>query len=665
MAGKFRGTLIAVVLLAFILTSVYLSTLLLSENGFLSRVQVHNYSDANEVSISDSQVKLLLGTIGQIINVSDLQLLHEKLAGVVQTTPTNDLLGQYTRTLFDLSGNLSQIRVELKVARSFLDSGDRIQASSVVRELKQRRDESGLLLHSSRSLLVEIGQQYQVDTTVESTKLNALNQLYQGYSVEINQLSSELSTQALIPTVLSLNSSASQAFVGQTVLVYGFLRTSNRTALENRTVTISWALRHIAIEASFNGYFEANVSFPVGSTPGFTVIAVAYVPSGPDALLYLSSTASIQVQLFYEPTDLTAVIGPTVTRPLGSVDIWGNLSSTRGQTPLVNRTIVVQLDGALLGNVTTNKSGSFFFYFTVPRTTSNGTHIVEAVFNATNDLFAPSKVSLPFNVEILETQPQILFAPSTILSGMRLGINGTISYANFTDNNENVAPSGNVTIYLDNTPLANGTLNRQGSFISQLPVGLGTSFGQHSIIVQYTPDEPWLQSSQATVGFYVINTPLVALTSSIVAIAAALGAYAVVRNKRKVALETAKARTQLVAKERPVLSQEFSPSNLKAALETQTDSASKIKRAYSLAQNIIGLKLGLEPRTGETPSEYVLRVAEASPSLNDPLEALVDLFTFAEYSPYPIEAEHAKQARERLLELRAELENVKASEDKH
>jgi hypothetical protein len=40
----------------------------------------------------------------------------------------------------------------------------------------------------------------------------------------------------------------------------------------------------------------------------------------------------------------------------------------------------------------------------------------------------------------------------------------------------------------------------------------------------------------------------------------------------------------------------------------------------------------------------------------------VELFELAEYSPYPIEADDAKEGREKLLELRNELEHVKTVE---
>jgi len=647
----------------------------LSEGGLISGHKVYRYSDASEVSPSTSEIELLLGTLGHISNVSDLSVLHGKLAGLIQVNSTelsqgtsgnegtsgNDPIGEYIKTLFDLSGNLSVIQTRVQAARSYLTSGDRNQASTLVGKLDQQRVQSRILLQSLPSLLKSIGEQYQVNTTSQLTRLNTLNQAYNEYSTQIDQLASELNTQAvLIQTILSLNSSAGEVFIGQSIRIFGILETANGTGLGNRTITILWGSNQVAIQSTSHGYFEANVSFVTGSTPGLATIEATYEPSGPDKLLYLSSNAQVRLQLFYGPTVITANIAPISGRPLDSVNVWGSLTTT--QKPLENRTIILQLDGTFLKNATTDKSGLFFFSFNVPRTISNGTHTVEVVFNATNDLFAPSNATLPYNVEISATQTQILLDRTTILSGMSLTINGTVRYVTVAYSNQTAHPSGNVTIYLDNVTYGNATLNSKGSFMSAVQVALGASHGAHSILVQYYPDKPWIQSSQSTVSFNVISVPMIVLAASVIAFASVLGTYAVRRNKRKAALVREAPVIQPITQQQAGLSEEFSRSNLIAALDAQADNGSNIRTAYRLGQLMISRKLGMEPHGSETPSEYGLRVDLAVPPLKDSLGSLVELFELAEYSPYPIEADDAKEAREKLLRLRDELENVKTAE---
>jgi len=670
LSQKIRKTLIAAVLLAVILSAGFVALLSLGEGGLISRHNVYRYSDASEVRPSASEIEFLLATLGQTMNFSDIGILHGKLAPLIQVNSgpsgrpsgkvSNDFVGEYTKTLFDLSGNLTAIQTQVKAARSHLMSGDRKGASTLVGELEQQREQSKILLQSLPSLLKRIGEQYQIDTTPQLTRLNTLSQLYNVSSAQINQLASELKTQAvLIQTILSLNSSAGEAFVGQSIRVFGTLETANRTVLENKTITILWGSNHLVLQSTSHGYFEANVSFLVGSPPGSATIEATYEPSGPDKLLYLGSTAQVRVQLFYEPTVITANIAPISARPLDVVDVWGNLTTTIDQKPLANRTISLQLDGIFLKNVTTDKSGLFFSYLYVPRTITNGTHTVEVVFNSTNDLFAPSNATLPFNVEILATQTQILLNRATILSGTSLTINGTVSFANVTYSNQTASPSGNVTIYLDNVTLANATLNSQGSFIYTVQVGLGTSFGSNSISVQYYPDEPWIQSSQNTTTFSVISVPIVVFAISIIAIASVLGTYALRRNRRNATLLTEAAAAQPVSQEQAGFHEEFSRSKLIAALEAQASGASEVKTAYGLAQIMISRRLGIEIRASETPAEFLMRIDETAPSLKDSLRGLVELFELAEYSAYPIGADDASEARERLLELHEELENVR------
>lgn len=664
LSQEIRRRLTAVVLLAVILSAGFVFFLSLSEGGLVSGANVYRYSDASVVVPSKQEIQVLLASFGQTMNLSDFGILRQKLASVVQADSGSDLFAQYTSALFDLSGNLSAIQSQVKAARSSLISGNRTQASTLVGELEQRREQTGALLNSLHSLISQIGEQYQIDTTSQVSSLDALGDLYNNYSIEINQLASQVSAQArLIQTILSLNSSASQAFVGQSVRVYGSLLTANGTMLENRIISLSWDSKSIETESAPNGSFEANVTFPAGSLSGPNTITADYEPSGLDKLAFVGSTAQVQLQLFYEPSTITAEIGQTNVRPLDIVDVWGNLSTTSDHIALANRTIMMQLDGVTIGNATTNESGDFFFNFYVPRTISNGTHSVEVVFNATNDLFAPTNSSLPINVQILATQTQILLDHTTLLSGTMLTVNGTVSYLNATYSNQTALPSGNATVYVDNVTYANATLNTQGSFIITAQVPLATTYGAHTIVVQYYPDKPWLQSSQSTASFYVLSVPVLGVAFSIIAIASVLGTYAVRRNRRKASQLREAQVNQPITQEPASLPEEFSRSNLVAEFDAQASNVSKVKTAYGLAQLLIDKGLGIEARDSETPSEFLNRIDKAAPPLTHSLGRLVELFELAEYAPYPMEADDAEEAREKLLELREEMENVKTGED--
>jgi hypothetical protein len=662
LSEKATKTLIAAVLVAVVLFSVFVFILSLGEGGLLSGPKVYRYSDTPTVKPSKLEIEVLLNSLGQTMSPNDLSLLYEKLARVPQVDSTNDTIGDYTRTLFDLSGNLSLIESQLRAANSSLASGHRSEADALVRQLEQHSEQSATLLQSSYSLLNQIGEQYQIDTATQREKLHTLDQLYNNYSAQIDQLASELTIQtSLAQTILDLNSSARAAFVGENVLVYGSLRTVNDTVLADRNVTITWGYSTALLKSDFNGNFEGNVSFPLGFPAGLVIIEAVFNPSGQDKLLYEGATAQIQIQVAYRPSAIAAQIHPTNVKPLDIVDIWGNLT-TLNRKPLEKRTIIMTLDGTSLGNATTDKSGFFYFYFHVPRAISNGTHVVEITFNAANDRFAPSNTTLAFNIEILETQTQIQVDRSTVLSGMNLVINGTISYVNATYNNQASPSSGNVTIYIDDVPYTNTTIGSQGSFVSSIQIPVGIGFGSHLIAVQYNSDRPWIQNSQGTIRVFVLSSPVIVLLVALIAIVSYLGTYVVARNRRGALQRRALLVQPTTQLQRPLLV-ESSHRNLLAAIEAETDNVSRAKTVYRLAQLMISKKLSVESRDTETPSEYLARVVKTAPSLNDSLAHIVELFELAEYSPYPIEADQIKEAKDRILELREELENVRTGED--
>jgi Domain of unknown function (DUF4129) len=645
--------------IAIILVCAFVFALTINGTGLVSKPHLYQYSDTASITLSKSDLEYLMRTFGQTTAPNQLGRLHIQLLGAVQTKPDTPLIDDYARILFNLSGNLTSIQQEIPIVRTSLSLGNRSQATALFSKLQLARQQSKALLQSLNSTLTQIGEKYQIDTTTQTTRVNMLASLYESYSDQINQLGSDLNAVvALKGTFLSLNSSTGKTFIGQSIVVYGTLRTENGTMLANRTLTISWQSNRIVSESDLNGYFEANVTFAPGTPAGPTLIRAAYDPVGADKLVYASSTAQMQVVLFYEQSALAVTVAPTTVRPLDSVEVSGRLSGFADHQPLTDRIISVQLDNETIGNTTTDRLGSFYFYFSVPRNISNGTHLVEAAFNAETDLFAPSNSSIPINVEILTTQTQIQIDRSTLLSGMVLTINGTVTYPNSTRQNGTPPPSGNITIYIDTMPYANVTLDSLGAFQSEIQMPFGTSFGSHAILVEYSPDQPWLQSSKALVRVTVVSVPIVIAIFSVIGVGSVLGSYATNKRRRKGAIRSEAIVTPQAALVRPTWNEQFSRSKLTASYEAEPNAPSKVKKAYSLAQSMIESRFGIEPRDSETPSEYLLRVRDVAQPLDSTLGALVELFEMAEYSPYPIVQEQERLAREKLLELRERMVSV-------
>jgi hypothetical protein len=320
--------------------------------------------------------------------------------------------------------------------------------------------------------------------------------------------------------------------------------------------------------------------------------------------------------------------------------------------PLEFRTMIVQVDGTLVGNTTTDSTGSFWYVFSVPIALDNGTHVVTVAFPALGEAFAPSNATLPFVVEILGTRCLISTDRGSLFSGMSLVVNGSVTYVNGT------APTGsNVTILLDGMAYTNATIRDDGSFVSVIQLPIWAALGSHSIRAKYLPDLPWVKGSEAVAGVFIYNTPLIIFAAVSIPAASSLGYYFFRRRRQAVVLAPV-ALPEPVALEKPARV-ELSPEDLISAIKAENAPAAGIRKSYFFAQAMINQMMGESSRTGETHWEYFSRITKLVPRINDTLKRLVELYELAEYSPYPIEAAQSREATEILLKLREEIETVK------
>jgi hypothetical protein len=587
------------------------------------------------------------------MNPDELNLLRGKLEGVTHFPGQSDPLGEYIGTLLNFSTKMDEIHAKLEDARLSLASGNARKAAVDLEQLTKLRDEAKPLLISLTVLLDDLTVKYGIDSTVQQQKVNEFGALFQTYSEEINKLGAELKAQeGFVLTTLSLNASRRVVFINESISVYGFLKNQNGTALPGRNVTITWGVNQTVLRrADLRGRFEANISFPIGFSSGLAWVGADFAPQGKDNKVYLPSTALLHIEVAYRPSSIAAEMSPASVRPSDYATVKGNLSTAQSM-PLEFRTIMVHVDGTLLGNTTTDNTGSFWYVFSVPITLSNGTHVVTAAFPARGEAFAPSNATLPFVVEILGTRCLISTDRSSLFSGMSLVVNGSVAYVNGT------APTGsNVTILLDGTAYTNATIRDDGSFVSVIQLPIWAAFGSHSIRAKYLSDLPWVKGSEAVAGVFIYNTPLIIFAAVSIPAASSLGFYLFRRRKRTVVLAPV-ALPEPVALEKPARV-ELSPEDLISAIKAENAPAARIRKSYFFAQAVMNQMIGESPRTGETHWEYFSRITKLVPRINDALKRLVELYELAEYGPYPIEAAQSREATEILLELREEIGTVK------
>jgi len=457
-----------------------------------------------------------------------------------------------------------------------------------------------------------------------------------------------------VGTTLVLNTSRTDVFIGEDLLVYGSLRTGNGSVLIGRRVTITFGDNLTVASTGYDGEFKATISFPVGFPAGPTAIEAAFDPEAADSGVYLSSRSSVLIQVSYHPSSLEAEIYPKNARPLDTVQVTGRLSSVPENESLESRMIVIQFDSAFVGNTTTNSTGQFHFGFSIPLTISSGSHNVTATFPAIGDRYSPSNASLPLSIELLEARVNFGADRTSLFSGMSVTIQGTVTLANGT-----AWKYGQAKVYLDGSLSATEMPNAEGVFSSTIQLPIGTNFGWHLLKVKYTPDESSISGSEATVPVFVLNTPLITIASGVVIGLLSLSVYRVIK-KRRIPVLAAPTLVQLPVVEMPSPEAyppemgEYSANGLTSMIEAEHDHAAKVRRSYRLAQAMLGQKLHEEPHESETHWEYFHRVTKKAPNVEDSFKRLSELFELAEYSQTPMGRAQSEEAMKLLLRVREE-----------
>jgi len=458
-----------------------------------------------------------------------------------------------------------------------------------------------------------------------------------------------------VGTTLVLNASRTDVFIGEDLLVYGSLETQNESVLIGRRVTITFGDNLTVASTGYDGRFEAAISLPVGFPAGPIAVEAVFDPEAADSGLYLSSRSSLLIQVLYHPSSLEAEIYPKNARPLDTVQVIGRLWSLPENESLKSKMIVIYFDSAFVGNTTTNSTGQFHFGFSIPLGVSSGSHNVTVAFAAIGDRYSPSNASLPLSIELLGTRVSFSADRTWLFSGMSVRIQGTVTLTNGT-----VWKYGQAKVYLDGSLSATEMPNAEGVLSSSIQLPIGTNFGWHLLRVKYTPDEPSISGSEATVPVFVLNTPLITIASGVVIGLLSLSVYRVIK-KRRTPILAAPTLPQLPVMEKPSPEAyppemgEYSANGLISMIEAEHDHAAKVRRSYRLAQAMLGQKLHEEPHESETHWEYFHRVTKKAPNVEDSFKRLSELFELAEYSQTPIGRAQSEEATKLLLRVREEI----------
>jgi hypothetical protein len=647
-----RIALLVLLLLGSVALSVFVAVPAQWTQG--RQLREYKYSDASEAPVA--AVDQLTKTLAGVIDPSDMGILRKALKGVVDLPLHEDApLKAYLMMLSDVSENMIDIDAKLQDAEISISMGKDARAEADLRELKVLRDETRPLLVSLHAQLEEAKEYVKMDTTALEQRLSALDVLFQTYTQRIDQAETRLQKmqQGLVKTALTLYAARVQIFIEEPLLLYGFLRQENGTALANRNVILTGGTNSTTTSTTDSeGRFEATISFPIGFPAGTARIDADFRPEGSDSEVYLPSTSSLEIEVEYYPSKIEAEISPKSLRALDSATVSGTLSSSEG-TPLESRSLAFYLDDAFLGKSTTDSSGLFFFGFSAPLTLCNGTHVLVVTFAGIGDRFGPSNATLPFVVEVLATELQLALDHTSLFSGTDVRVNGTLRYTDGTG-----VAYESVLIFIDDARLTSAITNGDGSFGVVVEVPSWVGFGSHVVTVTYNSGRAWVQGSEASTPVFIYNTPFLILAAVGVASASTAGVYLIRRSRRAAVLAPPAAPEPVVVK-RPPMAEELSSEKIILAIEAERDHSAKIRRIYRLAQDVIGQGLEEVARESETHWEYYSRVIKRAPSLKVTLKRLVELFELVEYSAFPIDIAESREAEQAVLKLREEIEAVR------
>jgi hypothetical protein len=559
------------------------------------------------------------------------------------------------RTLSNVSLNLQQIDKGLQVAQTSLASGNTASSVDEVNHLLALRNQTSSLIDKLYALLEQVqSQQITNPGQIQDIRqrIDELQRLYVEYSIEIDELDSEITPRTVLLNIATSNSTVA---IEEPIQIDGSLQTRNGTILAQRNITITWGRNTATVLSDVNGSFTTTIVFPPGYSSGFTFIDASFQPTGVDATHYTSTKASTVVQVIYPPTRIESEISPPSPLPLDSVSVNGSLTTLAGK-PLDNRSLTFRLDNSPIGNVTSEVTGNFLFTFQLPGTIADGKHTLQVLFNPVAEVLAPSNSTLSFDVQRENATIRTGTAPANVLSGTGFTVVGTITFNNTIGNPGTL--SGNATALLDGRPFASSRIGEDGHFSLTIPIPLGSNFGTHSIEIRYVPNDPRVDTAIEIIQIHIYDTPILVALPAVIA----FGAFFA---RRQRGARARRLTTQLITEtqgEPTIAIPEITSTLIKTipvdwkdafrAIDAEENTTRRIIMCYRVAQTFVSTQLNERRRESETHWEFYHHVVRLKPWTENDLRTLVVLFELAEYSPFKLAVSQGAQAEEGLKNLR-------------
>ncbi|MEM0118138.1 MAG: DUF4129 domain-containing protein [Conexivisphaerales archaeon] len=514
-----------------------------------------------------------LNSSGLIHVPSQLQFIYSRF---------NSLLSQAT-------SELEQVNSSISLATQELINGNLTSANSTLSEGYYELSLANVTLSELGSAAIQMESNFGLPSGQLQNQVNQLVLVEGNYKKNLDSLRSRLNnlitgieTDRAFSTVLTVSSSAQQAYLGSNITLYGQLVTSRNFPLANRTVQISSSTMSSPLYAitDAQGKFSVSLQLPYVYVAQATFYA-RFIPQGNDSAIYLGSSAAVTLKLlFYQPTIL--LNSPGQALPGSTIMVNGTFISN--QTSSAEITISAFGSAQRLNAV----NGTFSASISVPVQTADGYYAIIAS-SQPEKLVAPADYSSQILVRRIEANlsanlPAFVFGGETItIAGRAVAANGT-------------ALSGSsVTSVLANT-VSSTSVQKDGTFVMTLFVPLLVTTGNSKISLDLQPGQSWVEAASIQKNIIAISPVAVIVPLLIVLIGILL--FARQRNVVQAVIETIQKRA--AAREEPRVH----------------IVASDVVNAYNLLLQKLSTR-GLAIKANETLREYLRRIAGNFPDLAD------------------------------------------------
>ncbi len=497
-------------------------------------------------------------------------------------------------------GNLSQATYSLA------------QANLTYIELKQSVNEFERMLRIPRNQL--------------AVKLTSIEKLLARYLNEIRELRDileSLKEAGLEETEVLIWVDRASVWVGESVKLSGFLRSSRGYPLEDRAVSVYLDGGRVDMPATDErGFFSTMLSMR-GVYKSSVQVYAEYNPSREDVGRYRASRSNvITIYIFYDKPMIYAELSHHKARPGQTISVYGWVNTSLGRLP---EKIYMDAFSTTLSR-SLNSNGFFDFVFKVPENIGEGFYKVR-LYTQASGIIAPSEKTLSILIEKIPINVTYL-ASTVALSGGEVVVRGRVT-ASAGSLITPIPYSKIIIIGFGNQSVAYS--DEGGGFTASIRIPLSTMTGHSKISLFIEPPSQLYKTHSLSIEVFIVN-PLIMLVPSIVFAIALVYATPLVREVRKSIAEN---------KSTEVLKEIY-------VLETP-----RARFFYLEAILIVGDATGLHIKDYETIREYLARVGGL---LGEAYQIFKEISMLAEKELYGQEQANRMIVKELLRKLKESLQ---------